>query len=87
MEKYLNFGKNKVSMKVEADDGRIYLPKETREKHGTKFEMIEMEEKIILVPISENPLEELRKEWEDVDKSVEELKKEALKAGTEKANK
>jgi len=74
-------------MKVSADDGRIYLPKETRKKHGEEFEMIEMEEQIILVPISENPLEELRKEWEDVDKSVEELKKEALKAGTEKANK
>jgi len=74
-------------MKVSADDGRIYLPKETREKHGTQFEMIEMDDQIVLMPISENPLEELREEWKDVDKSVEELKKEALKAGTEKANK
>lgn len=72
-------------MKVEADDGRIYLPKETRERMGTQFELIERKDKIILLPVPEDPLQELREEWKDVDKSVEELKQEALKEGMEQA--
>ena len=72
-------------MKVEADDGRIYLPKETREKHGTKFEMIEMDDRIILFPIPEDPLEALREEVGNTDKSAKQLKEEAMETAMELA--
>ncbi|MFB6181023.1 MAG: AbrB/MazE/SpoVT family DNA-binding domain-containing protein [Candidatus Nanohalobium sp.] len=72
-------------MKVDAEDGRIYIPKETRDRMGTEFELIDRGDKIILLPIPEDPLEELQEEWSDVDKSVEELKKEAREAAMEEA--
>lgn len=71
-------------MKVSADDGRIYLPKKTREKHGTEFQMIEMSDRIILFPVPDDPLEALREEI-DTDKSAKELKEEALKTAMELA--
>lgn len=74
-------------MEVEADDGRIYLPKKSRERHGTRFEMIDRGDKIILVPISENPLEALRDEVGELDKTVEELKEQALETAMETAGK
>lgn len=72
-------------MKVDADDGRIYLPKDTRERMGTKYELIDRGDKIILLPVPDDPLEELQEEWRDVEKSAKELKKEALKEGMDQA--
>jgi bifunctional DNA-binding transcriptional regulator/antitoxin component of YhaV-PrlF toxin-antitoxin module len=72
-------------MKVEADDGRVYIPKKTREKHGTKFELIDRGDKLILFPMPEDPLEALREEVGEIDKSVKELKKEARKTMMEQA--
>jgi AbrB family looped-hinge helix DNA binding protein len=40
--------------------GRVYLPKEIREKHGEKFKVIELESGIKLVPVSEDPVEGLK---------------------------
>lgn len=61
-------------MYVKAKDGKIKLPKEIREKFGKKFRLIECKDRIILLPIAEDPLKELRNEWKDVDKSIDELK-------------
>ena len=72
-------------MKVDADDGRIYLPKETRDRMGTEFELIDRGDKIILLPVPDDPLEELHEEWKDVEKSVKELKKQALEEGMDQA--
>lgn len=63
-------------MRVEAEDGKIHLPEEIRERRETEFEMIERSDKIILVPVPDDPLEKLQEEFEDVDKSVKELKEE-----------
>jgi len=72
-------------MEVSAEDGRVYIPKETRERMGTEFELIDRGDKILLLPIPENPLENLQEDWKDVDKSAKELKKDALKEGLEEA--
>ncbi len=72
-------------MSIKANDGRIYLPKELREKYGENFRLIECKDRIVLLPVAEDPLEELREEWKDVDSSVEELKQKALKEGLEEA--
>jgi AbrB family looped-hinge helix DNA binding protein len=60
--KFLNFYvKNVVMSTVDVDSrGRVYLPKEIREKHGEKFKVIELESGIKLVPVSEDPVEGLK---------------------------
>jgi len=74
-------------MKVDADDGRVYLPKDTRDKYGTEFRMIETEEGILLIPIAENPLERLRELTFDTEKSSKELVEEAREYMIEQAGK
>ncbi len=62
---------------VETDKkGRLYLPKETREKYGQKFLEIELEDEIKLIPIPDDPVEDLRKVTDKLKgKSIEEMKK------------
>ncbi|MFB6100180.1 MAG: AbrB/MazE/SpoVT family DNA-binding domain-containing protein [Candidatus Nanohalobium sp.] len=60
--------------------GRLYLPKEIRERHGKEFRIVEFEGEVRLIPVAENPLEDLRqrtKKLRESDKSVEQLKQEA----------
>jgi|APHM01.1.fsa_nt_gi SpoVT / AbrB like domain. len=72
-------------MTVSADDGRVYIPKKMREKFGERFHIVDRGDKIVLVPVSDNPLKALRDEFKDVDKSVEELKEEALETAMQEA--
>lgn len=64
-------------MKVDVGDGRIYLPKEKREKYGEQFRMVDMNEGIMLIPVSENPLEKLREITSGTEKSSKELVEES----------
>ncbi len=66
------------SMVLEAKDGRIYISKDFRDNYGEKFKIVEGDDHLILVPIFDDPLKKLREEWSDIDKSVDQLKKEAL---------
>jgi bifunctional DNA-binding transcriptional regulator/antitoxin component of YhaV-PrlF toxin-antitoxin module len=72
-------------MRVTAADGRIYLPKGLREKFGEEFELIDRGDRLVLVPIPDDPLEALREEARETDKSVEELKQSALEEALEEA--
>ena len=65
-------------MDVDAEDGRIYLPKRLREKFGDQFELVDRGDRLVLVPVAEDPLEALREEFRDVDGSTAELKQGAL---------
>jgi bifunctional DNA-binding transcriptional regulator/antitoxin component of YhaV-PrlF toxin-antitoxin module len=65
-------------MDVDAEDGRICLPKHLREKFGHRFELVDRGDRLVLVPVAEDPLEALREEFQDVDASPEELKQGAL---------
>ena len=64
-------------MEVSADDGRIYLSKDLREKFGNRFELVDRGDRLVLIPIDEDPLAALQAEFADVDKSVAELREEA----------
>ena len=67
------------------DRGRLTLPKELRERYGDHYHVVELHDGIKLVPIAEDPLEALRAEFEDVEKSVAELREEAREAALDVA--
>ena len=72
-------------MEVDAEDGRIYLPKELREKFGDRFELIDRGDRLVLLPIADEPLEALREEFAGVEKSSDELATGALREGLDEA--
>jgi len=46
---------------VRADDrGRVTIPKEVRDRYGDQYRLVELDSGIKLVPIPDDPLEELR---------------------------
>lgn len=72
-------------MEVDADDGRIYVPKHLREKFGDRFELVDRGDRLVLIPLSDDPLAALRAEFADVDESVEELRQSAREEALEEA--
>lgn len=72
-------------MRVSTDDGRIYLPKSLREEFGEEFELIDRGDRLVLVPVPDDPLEALREEARKSDKSADELKESALEEALEEA--
>ncbi|MHC3437172.1 AbrB/MazE/SpoVT family DNA-binding domain-containing protein [Natrialbaceae archaeon A-gly3] len=67
------------------DRGRLTLPKEVRERYGENYHLVQLHDGIKLVPIAEDPLEALRDEFEDVDKSATELREETREEALEEA--
>lgn len=67
------------------DRGRLTLPKELRERYGDRYHIVELHDGIKLIPIAEDPLEALREEFADVEKTVEELRAEARQAALDEA--
>jgi AbrB family looped-hinge helix DNA binding protein len=58
--------------------GRVYLPKEIRERHGEKFKVIELESGIKLIPLDEDPVEGLKEAMKDAeDMELEDLSEKA----------
>jgi AbrB family looped-hinge helix DNA binding protein len=72
-------------MRVSTDEGRIYIPKSVREEFGDEFELIDRGDRLVLVPVPDDPLEALREEARKSDKSAEELKESALEEALEEA--
>lgn len=77
-----------MSKTAEADDrGRIVIPHEIREKHGDRYRVVELEDRIELIPLNDDPIEGLRDAVGDAfdDKSIAEIKQEARTAARENA--
>ncbi|MFB1062807.1 AbrB/MazE/SpoVT family DNA-binding domain-containing protein [Natrinema sp. H-ect4] len=72
-------------MRVSADDGHLSLPKSIREQFGEEFELIERSDRLILVPVPDEPLEALRDETAASEKTVAQLEESALKEALEEA--
>ena len=72
-------------MRVSTDDGRIYLPKSMREEFGDEFELIDRGDRLVLVPVPDDPLEALREEAQKSDRTAEQLKESALEEALEEA--
>lgn len=67
------------------DRGRLTLPKEVRERYGERYRIVELHDGVKLIPIAADPLDALRTEFEDVDKSAAELRREAREAALNRA--
>jgi len=67
------------------DRGRLTLPKEIRERYGDSYHVVDVHDGIKLIPVADDPLEALRDEFADVEKTAEELRDEARNASIEEA--
>ena len=48
-------------MSAETDrQGRLYIPKEVREKYGEKYHIVTYEDRIELIPVADDPLAAVR---------------------------
>ena len=72
-------------MEIDTEDGRIYLPKRLREKYGHRFELVDRGDRLVLIPLDEDPLAALREEARGTEKTVAELKEGALAQALEDA--
>lgn len=57
--------------------GRLTLPKEIRERYGDRYHIVELHDGIKLIPVAEDPLDALRDEFGDVEKTASELRDKA----------
>lgn len=67
------------------DRGRLTLPKKIRERYGERYQIVELHDGVKLVPVAEDPLEALRDEFADVEKSADELRDGAREATLDEA--
>ncbi|MCU4751976.1 AbrB/MazE/SpoVT family DNA-binding domain-containing protein [Halobacteria archaeon AArc-curdl1] len=67
------------------DRGRLTLPKEVRERYGDRYHVVQLPDGVKLVPVADDPLEALRDEFADVEKSAEDLREEAREAALDEA--
>ncbi|WP_423999693.1 AbrB/MazE/SpoVT family DNA-binding domain-containing protein [Haloarcula salina] len=67
------------------DRGRLTLPKEVRERYGDRYQIVELHDGIKLVPVANDPLDALRNEFADVEKSADELRDAAREAALDEA--
>jgi bifunctional DNA-binding transcriptional regulator/antitoxin component of YhaV-PrlF toxin-antitoxin module len=67
------------------DRGRLTLPKELRERYGDRYHIVRVHDGIKLVPVAEEPLDALREEFSDVEKTASELREAARDAAIDEA--
>lgn len=67
------------------DRGRLTLPKELRERYGEHYQVVQLHDGIKLIPVADDPLDALREEFGDVEKSAEELRDDARDAAVGEA--
>jgi len=67
------------------DRGRLTLPKELRERYGDRYRVVDLHDGIKLIPVAEDPLDALRDEFADVEKSADELRDAAREAALDEA--
>lgn len=67
------------------DRGRLTLPKEIRERYGDRYHIVELHDGIKLIPVADDPLDALRDEFADVEKTAGELRARAREAAVDEA--
>jgi len=75
-----------MSKMAETDDrGRIVIPHEIRERHGTRYRIVELADRVELIPLQDDPIAGLRDAVGDAfeGRSVAEIKRDARDAARE----
>lgn len=75
-------------MTTETDDrGRIYLSKDLRDRHGERFRVVDLPNRIVLVPVDDEPLQTVRGSVGPAleGKDIDELREDARAAIAEEA--
>jgi bifunctional DNA-binding transcriptional regulator/antitoxin component of YhaV-PrlF toxin-antitoxin module len=67
------------------DRGRLTLPKDIRERYGDRYHIVKLPDGLKLIPVADDPLEALRDEFSDVDKSADVLREEAREGALDEA--
>lgn len=67
------------------DRGRLTLPKEVRERYGECYHIVQLHDRIKLIPVADDPLGVLRDEFTDVEKTSDELREGARDAALDEA--
>jgi len=73
-------------MVTETDErGRLYLPKDLRDRHGERFRVVDLPSRVVLIPVDDDPLGAVRDAVGEqlAGRSVAELKREARSAARE----
>lgn len=73
---------------AETDDrGRIVIPHDIRERHGTRYRVVELTDRVELIPLQDDPVAGLRDAVGDAfeGKSVAEIKRETRVTAREDA--
>lgn len=65
--------------------GRLTLPKELRDRYGDRYHVVQLHDGIKLIPVAEDPLDALRDEFDDLEKTVRELRADAREAALDEA--
>ncbi|ADD06952.1 uncharacterized protein Nmag_3402 [Natrialba magadii ATCC 43099] len=65
-----------ISMSAETDgQGRLYIPKDVREKYGEKYHIVTYEDRIELVPVADDPLAAVREAAGELrDASIDDIR-------------
>ena len=63
-------------MSTETDgQGRLYIPKDVREKYGEKYHIVTYEDRIELVPVADDPLAAVREAAGELrDASIDDIR-------------
>ncbi len=75
-----------MSKTAKADDrGRIVIPHEIREKYGDRYRIVELDDRVELIPLKEDPIEGLREAVGSAfdGNSIADIKREARDAARE----
>ncbi|WP_290814572.1 AbrB/MazE/SpoVT family DNA-binding domain-containing protein [Halovivax sp.] len=56
-----------------------------RERYGDRYHIVKLPDGLELIPVADDPLEALRDEFSDIDKSADELRDEARETALDEA--
>ena len=87
MVRFFGYGNVVFSMSAETDaQGRLYIPKEVREKYGQKYHIVMYEDRIELIPVADDPLAAVRGAAGELrDAPVEEIREDIEAEAKEEA--